>query len=170
MEDNYCAMLWCFLPYINMNQPWVHMGPHQSWIPLPPLSPLHPSGLSQSTSFKCPASCIELALVICFTYGNIRVSMLSFHIVPPLPSPPIIQNSVLYICDCAFYRFFFFSFLSSISILFSFLPMLDLWPKMWSILENVPCALEKKMCSAALEWNGMFIDINQPWIDTPHLR
>ena len=79
-------MLWWFLPYINMNQPWVHMGPHQSWIPLPPLSPLHPSGLSQSTSFECPASCIELALVICFIYDNIHVSMLFYHIIPPLPS------------------------------------------------------------------------------------
>ena len=26
---------------------------------------------------------------------------------------------------------------------------LDLWPNMWSILENVPCALEKKVHSAA---------------------
>ena len=37
---------------------------------LPPPSPPHPCGLSQSTSFECPASCIELALVIYFTYGN----------------------------------------------------------------------------------------------------
>jgi len=27
-------------------------------------------------------------------------------------------------------------------------PRLDLWPKVWSILENVPCALEKKVYSA----------------------
>ena len=47
-------------------------GAHVSLHPEPP-SPLHPSGLSQSTRFKCPASCIELALVICFTYGNIHV-------------------------------------------------------------------------------------------------
>ena len=25
------------------------------------------------------------------------------------------------------------------------LPRLDLWPRMWSILEKVPCALEKKV-------------------------
>ena len=31
-----------------------------------------PSGLSQSTSFECPALCIELALVIYFTSGNIH--------------------------------------------------------------------------------------------------
>ena len=60
----------------------VHVFPH----PEPPLltpSPPHPSGLSQSTSFECPASCIELALVIYFTYGNIHVLMLFSHIVPP---------------------------------------------------------------------------------------
>ena len=28
----------------------------------------------------------------------------------------------------------------------------DLWPKMWSILENVPCALEK-VYSSAFGWN-----------------
>ena len=41
----------------------------------PPPSPSHPTGLYQSTSFGCPALCIELALVIYFTYGNIHVSM-----------------------------------------------------------------------------------------------
>ena len=55
--------------------------------PLPPPSPPHPSGLSQSTSFECPASCMELALSICFTYGNRHVSVLFSHIVLPLPSP-----------------------------------------------------------------------------------
>ena len=29
LEANYFTILWCFLPYINMNQPWVYMGtPH----------------------------------------------------------------------------------------------------------------------------------------------
>ena len=28
----------------------------------------------------------------------------------------------------------------------------DLWPKMWSILENVLCALEKKVYSSAFGW------------------
>ena len=30
---------------------------------------------------------MELALVICFTYGNRHVSVLVSHIVPPVPSP-----------------------------------------------------------------------------------
>ena len=37
------------LPYIHMNQPWVHMC-SPSWAPLPPPSPSHPSGSSQCTS------------------------------------------------------------------------------------------------------------------------
>ena len=45
-----------------------------SWIPFPLPSSPHPSGLSQSTSFECPASCIKLALIIYFTYGNIHES------------------------------------------------------------------------------------------------
>ena len=54
--------------------------------PLRPPSPSHPSGSSQCTGFECPVSCIELGLVIYFTYGNIYVSMLFSQIIPPLPS------------------------------------------------------------------------------------
>ena len=39
---------------------------------LPPSLP-YPSRLSQSTSFGCPASCIKLALVVCFTYDSVYV-------------------------------------------------------------------------------------------------
>ena len=55
--------------------------------PLPSPSPPHPSGLFQSTGSACWASCIELALVIYFTYGNTHISMLFSQITPPLPSP-----------------------------------------------------------------------------------
>ena len=52
-------------------------GAHVSRRPEPPscLPPhrIHPSGLSQSTGFECPASCIKPALVIYCTYGNIHV-------------------------------------------------------------------------------------------------
>ena len=53
------------------------------WILLPLPSPSCPPGLSQSTGFGCPASCIELALVIYFIYGNVHVSMLFSQIIPP---------------------------------------------------------------------------------------
>ena len=65
--------------------------------PLAPPSPSHPSGLPQCTGFEYPVSCIELGLVIYFTYGNIHVSMTFSQIIQPSPSPRI-QNSVLYVC------------------------------------------------------------------------
>ena len=61
------------LPCISMNQPEVYMCPVHPEPPLSPPSLPHPSRLSQGTSFGCPASCIELARVICFTCGNVRV-------------------------------------------------------------------------------------------------
>ena len=63
----------------------IHVS-RQSWTLLPPPSPPC-SGLSQSTGFGCPASCIKLALVIYFTYGSIYVSVLFSQIIPPSPSP-----------------------------------------------------------------------------------
>ena len=63
-----------------------HTSVSSSWNPLLPPSPPQPSGLSQGTSFECPALCIELALVIYFTYGNIHISMLFFQIISPSPS------------------------------------------------------------------------------------
>ena len=58
---------------------WINIGirvSSASWDPLPPSSPLSPSKLSQSTGFGCPASCTKLTPVICFTYGNVYVSVL----------------------------------------------------------------------------------------------
>ena len=84
IETNYFTILWWFFPYINMNQPPVHMCPHI--LKLPSSSP-HPCTLSQSTSFEYSASCIKLAVVIYFTYGNIHVSVLFPQIIPSSPSP-----------------------------------------------------------------------------------
>ena len=63
------------------------------------LWPLHPHPEPLSTSLptlllwdvpehwlSCPASCIKLALVIYFTYGDVHVSMMFSQIIPPLPS------------------------------------------------------------------------------------
>ena len=86
MELNYFTILWWFLPYIDMNQPWVYMCP-LSQTPHLHSSPCLPSGLSQCTSFECPASCIELGLFICFICGNIHVLMLFSQTIPPSPSP-----------------------------------------------------------------------------------
>ena len=64
--------------------------------PLPPSSRSHPCVWSQSTGFECPASCIELALVIYFVYGNIHVSI-SLKSPHPhlLPEPKVCS---LYLC------------------------------------------------------------------------
>ena len=43
------------------------------------------------------------------------------------------------------------------------LPRLDLWPRMWSILEKVPCAPEKKVKFIVLGWNVLYISIRSNW-------
>ena len=91
MEDYYFTILWWFWPYIDMNQPWLHMRP-PILNPLPPPSPSYPSGLSQSPGFVCPASHSKLALVIYFTYGNTHVSVLFSQLIPPSPSPTRAQS------------------------------------------------------------------------------
>ena len=70
------------LPYINMNPPRVYMC-SQSWTPLLPPSPYHPSGSSQCTSPKLPVSCIEPGLASRFLYDIIYVLMPFSQIIPP---------------------------------------------------------------------------------------
>ena len=82
MEDNYFAILWWFLPYIDMNQPWVHMCP-------PILNPTSTSVPPQLLG--CPRA------LACFTYGNIHVSMLFSQIIPPLASPTESKVCSLYL-------------------------------------------------------------------------
>ena len=74
------------MPHTDVNQPQVYMCPPSRTLLLPP-SPSHPSGLSQCTGSECPVSCIELGLVICFTYYNIHVSVPLSQIIPPSLSP-----------------------------------------------------------------------------------
>ena len=74
------------LPNIEMNPPQVYMC-SPSWTLLPPPSPFHPSGSSQCTSPKHPASCIEPGLATRFIHDIIHVSMSFSQIFPPSPSP-----------------------------------------------------------------------------------
>ena len=71
MEASYFTILWRFLPYINMNQPWVYMCPPD---PNLPPTPYHSSRLSQYIGFECPLLCLRLGLVMfhiwSYTYFN----------------------------------------------------------------------------------------------------
>ena len=69
-----------------MNPPQVYMC-SPSWTLLPPPSPYHPSGSSQCTSPKHPASCIEPGLASRFIHDISHVSMPFSQIFPPSPSP-----------------------------------------------------------------------------------
>ena len=51
-----------------------------------------------------------------------------------------------------------------ISTLLSLLRLV-LWPSMWPILENVPCALENDMHSAVWVWNALFTSTKFNWYD-----
>ena len=68
LEANYITILNWFLPYIDMNQPWVYMCP-PSWAPFPPPSPYHPSGLFQCTNFECSVSCIWFTFGVIYSMG-----------------------------------------------------------------------------------------------------
>ena len=74
------------LPNIKMNPPQVYMC-SPSWTLLPPPSPHHPSGPSQCTSPKHPASCIEPGLATRFPHDILHVPLPSSQIFPPSPSP-----------------------------------------------------------------------------------
>ena len=74
------------LPIIKMNPPQVHMC-SPFWTLPPPPSPHHPSGPSQCTSPKHPASHIEPGPAACLLHDIRHVSMSFSQIFPPSPSP-----------------------------------------------------------------------------------
>ena len=97
----------------TLTQPQVHMCP-------PILTP-SPTSLTIPSLWVvpvlqlcCPASCIELELVIYFTYGNLQVSILSNH--PTLTFSHRVQKSSLHLClfCCLEYRVVIIIFLNSI--------------------------------------------------------
>ena len=101
------------LPYINMNPPWVYTC-SQSWTPLPPPSPYHPSGSSQCTSPNHPVSCIKPGLAIRFLYDIIHVSMPFSQIIAPPPQSP--KDCSIHLClfCCLAYMVIVTIFLNSI--------------------------------------------------------
>ena len=65
---------------------------------LPPPSPPHPSRLSQTMGSGFPVSHLKLPLAICFTHGNVFVSVLFFHTIPSFPSPTVPKVFSLFLC------------------------------------------------------------------------
>ena len=88
-----------------MNPPRVYTC-SQSWTPLPPPSPYHPSGSSQCTSPKLPVSCIEPGLAIHFLYDIIHVLMPFSQTIPFLPLPQSPKDCSIHLClfCCLAYR------------------------------------------------------------------
>ena len=90
-----------FLPYINMNWPQLYLRPLPLHSPLPPPTPSHPSRMSQSTSFGFPASYSKLPQALCFTYGNVYVSVVFSHSILTSSSPPV-PKSLIFMCVSPF--------------------------------------------------------------------
>ena len=82
MEDNYNIVM----------ASAIHQHESVTCTHVAPPSPPHASGLSRSTGFGFPASYIKLPLAICFTYGNVYISLLFSQIIPPSPSPTVYKS------------------------------------------------------------------------------
>ena len=82
----YFTLQYCIGFAIHWHPPRVYMS-SQTWTPLPPPTPYHPSGSSPCTSPKHPISCIELRLAIRFLYNSIHVSTPFSQSIPTSPSP-----------------------------------------------------------------------------------
>ena len=110
MEDNYNIVVG-FAIHQHESAMGVHVSP-PSWALVPPPSSPCPSRLPQSTGSGCPASWVKLALIICFTYGNIYVipyshmvifqcySLRLSHPLLPLLSPKICSLRLFPLLPC----------------------------------------------------------------------
>ena len=109
LEANYFTIFQWFLPYIDMNQPWIYMcSPSQS--PLPPPSPCHPSGSSQCTSPEHLSHASNLGwwsvsplIVYLFQCCSLRTSHPRL-----LPQSP----KVCSVCLCLFFCFAYWVFIT----------------------------------------------------------
>ena len=93
------TILCWFLPYINMDWPYVYMFP-PSWASLLPTTPYHPSQIVTEPQFEFPESYSKFPLAIYFIYVSVYVSMLlsPFVSIPPFPSCPLAVTLSLSLC------------------------------------------------------------------------
>ena len=110
-----CHFLLWFLPYSDMNQPWVYMCP-PSRTHLPPPSPSHPSVSSQCTSPEHPVSCINLEW---WTISHMVIYMFQCYSLKSshprlLPQSPRVCYLYLCLFCCIAYRAIVSIFLNSI--------------------------------------------------------
>ena len=47
--------------------------------------------------------------------------------------------------------------------IFSNLLRLVLWPNIWSILDNVPCAVERNVYCAVVGWSVLYMSVGSNW-------
>ena len=95
-------MCW-FLPYSNMNQPQMYICS----LPLePPSHAIPPLQIVTEHCVELPESCSKFPLAICFTYGNVYVSVLLCPFILRSPSPSVsISLFCLHLCCCPTNRF-----------------------------------------------------------------
>ena len=91
LEAPYFAVLWWFLPYIELNQPWEYMS-------CPSCNPYHfsphpiPEGFPRTAALSAPCHASNFKWVIYFTYRDRHVSMLVSQTISPWPSPTVCES------------------------------------------------------------------------------
>lgn len=90
-------MLCWFSPSTSMNQPQVCLCPLPPEPPLPPPTPPQPSRLSQSTGYA-PRAIPLIGTSVCFSYGEVSVSVTSFNL--PQPLLPCRGSWLSVLCVC----------------------------------------------------------------------
>ena len=121
-----------------------------SWTLLPPPSPYHPSGSSQCTSPKHPASCIEPGLASRFIHDISHVSMPFSQIFPPSLSPTesirLFYTSLSLLLSCTqgycyhLSKFHIYALVYCIGVFLSVLPLLAFYTtkgqRFWKLIQG----------------------------------
>ena len=120
-------------------------------------------------SFRTAFAASHRFWVVMFSLPFVSRNFLISLLISPV-SCWLFRNVLFNLPVFVFFTVFFLLLISSLIVLWSEMMLdtisivlnllrFDLWPKMWSILENVPCALEKKVYSSAFGWNVLKISM-----------